>query len=305
MLMLMFVTHLAQQGLTHQSIKVYLSAVRNLHISAGLHEEFSKQLTPRLELVLKGIKKEKAKATSSAVRLPVTIEIMRSIRAVLESNAAQYDTVLLWAACCMAFFGFLRCGEFTVPSQTDYDPDMHLSLTDITLDDKVNPSVIQVTIKQSKTDPFRQGVDIYLGKTGKDICPIQAIMPYLIVRGAQPGPLFVFSDGSYLTRQRFASLITSTLQRAGINDKQYNTRSFRIGAAATTAKEAGIADVHIKMLGCWKSSAYQLYICTPRDKLAELSEQMVTHHETKATKQGLLVFYAWRERLHLSVAFQF
>ena len=80
----------------------------------------------------------------------------------------EYDTILLWAACCMAFFGFLRCGEFTVPSQTDYDSDTHLSLTDIALDDKANPSVIQVTIKQSKRDPFRQGVDIYLGKTGKD-----------------------------------------------------------------------------------------------------------------------------------------
>ena len=230
-----------------------------------------------LELVLKGIKK--------AIHLSVTIEIMRSIRAVLESNAAEYDIVLLWAACCMAFFGFLRCGEFTVPSQTDYDPDMHLSLTNITLDDKANPSVIQVTIKQSKTDPFRQGVDIYLGKTGKDIiCPIQAIVPYLIIRGVQPCPLFVFADGSYLTRQRFASLITSTLQRASINDKQYNTHSFRIGAA-TTAKEAGISDVHIKMLGRWKSSAYQLYVRTPRDKLAKLSEQMVIgkdHHETKA-----------------------
>ena len=85
----MFVTHLAQQGLTHQSIKVYLSAVHNLNVSAGLHEEFSKQLTPMLELVLKGIKKEKAKATSPTIRLPVTIEIMRRIRAVLESNATK------------------------------------------------------------------------------------------------------------------------------------------------------------------------------------------------------------------------
>ena len=166
----------------------------------GLHEEFSKQLTPRLELVLKGIKKEKARDAPPASRLPVKIEIMKSIKAVLESNAAHYDSVLLWAACCLAFFGFLRCGEFTVPSQAEYDPDTHLSLADIALDNKVNPGVIQVTIKQSKTDPFRQGVDLYLGRTGKDICPIRAIVPYLIKRGAQPGPLFVFTDGSYLTR---------------------------------------------------------------------------------------------------------
>ena len=281
--MLMFVSHLAQQGLSHQSIKVYLSAVRNLHVSMGLHEEFSKQLTPRLELVLKGIKKEKAKVAPPAGRLPVTIEIMKRIKTVLDCNTAHYDNVLLWAACCLAFFGFLRCGEFTVPSQTEYDPDTHLSLTDIALDNKFNPSIIQVTIKQSKTDPFRQGVDLYLGKTGKDICPIQAVVPYLVRRGARPGPLFMFMDGSYLTRQRFASLVTSTLQRAGIDDKQYNTHSFRIGAA-TTAKEAGVSDVHIKMLGRWKSSAYQLYVRTPREKLAKLSKQMVAGKDVVPVK---------------------
>ena len=254
---------------------MYLSAVHNLHVSAGLHEEFSKQLTPRLELVLKGIKKEKAKSTPPS-RLPITVEIMGSIKAVLARNPTDYDNTLLWAACCLAFFGFLRCGEFTVPSQEAYDSDTHLSLADIALDDKNNPTVIQVTIKQSKTDPFRQGVDLYLGKTWKDICPVCAIIPYLVIRGAKPGPLFVFADGLYLTRQRFASLVTSTLQRAGIDDKRYNTHSFRIGAA-TTAKEAGISDIHIKMLGRWKSSAYQLYVRTPRDQLARLSEQMVAN----------------------------
>ena len=44
---LLFVGHLAQEGLAHSSIRVYLAA--------GLHNEFSQQLTPRQELVLKGI----------------------------------------------------------------------------------------------------------------------------------------------------------------------------------------------------------------------------------------------------------
>ena len=136
---------------------------------------------------------------------------MGSIKAILTRNPTDYDNTLLWAACCLAFFEFLRCGEFTVPSQEAYNSDMHLSLVDIALDDKSNPTVIQVTIKQSKTDPFRQGVDLYLGKTWKDICSVCAVIPYLVIRGAKPGPLFVFADGLYLTRQRFASLVTFTL----------------------------------------------------------------------------------------------
>ena len=58
--LLLFVGHLVRQGLSYASIKVYLSAVRNLHVAAGLHKGFTEQLTPRLELVLKGIKKESA-----------------------------------------------------------------------------------------------------------------------------------------------------------------------------------------------------------------------------------------------------
>ena len=76
--------------------------------------------------------------------------------------------MLLWAACGLAFFGFLKCGEFTVPSQSEYDKDTHLSFDDIALDSASSPSLIQVSVKQSKTDPFRQGVKLFLARTGKE-----------------------------------------------------------------------------------------------------------------------------------------
>ncbi len=163
----MFVSHLAREGLAHQSIKVYLSAVCNLHVSAGLHQEFSKELTPRLEMVLKGIKKEKAKTNPPRVRLPITIDIMSRIKEVLAQAPGDHNNIVLWAACCLAFFGFLRSSEFTVPSQTGYDPCVHLSFADIALNSIQNPSLIQVTIKQSKTDPFRKGVTLSLASTKK------------------------------------------------------------------------------------------------------------------------------------------
>ena len=96
-------------------------------------------------------------------------------------------------------------------------------------------------------------------------------MPYLALRGPKQGPLFRYQGGNYLTRQTFITLLRTTLRQAGLDDSQYAAHSFRIGAA-TTAKEAGISDVHIKMLGRWKSNAYQLYVHTPREKLALLSK---------------------------------
>ena len=48
-----------------------------------------------------------------------------------------------------------------------------------------------IFIKQSKTDPFCKGINIFLGATNNDVCLIKGILPYLAVRGNQKGLLFV------------------------------------------------------------------------------------------------------------------
>ena len=44
----------------YTTIKVYLTAIRNLHTTLKLHTRYVTQLTPYLEQVLQGIKKRKA-----------------------------------------------------------------------------------------------------------------------------------------------------------------------------------------------------------------------------------------------------
>ena len=66
-----------------------------------------------------------------------------------------YNNIMIWTTCCLAYFGFLRVSEFTVPNQESYDESSHLSLKDISVDSHSNPCLIKVTIKQSKIDPFR------------------------------------------------------------------------------------------------------------------------------------------------------
>ena len=56
----MFVGRLTNKGLSHQTIKAYLSAVRSMHVAAGFHEEFANQMALKTELILRGIKKEAA-----------------------------------------------------------------------------------------------------------------------------------------------------------------------------------------------------------------------------------------------------
>lgn len=185
---------------------------------------------------------------------------------------------MIWAACCLAFFGFLRVSEFTVPGVGSYDSYCHLSLQDIAIDNKNNPRLLQLVLKQSKTDPFRKGVKIYIGATDSTVCPVKAVLAYLAMRGSQTGPLFITQTGKGLTRQIFSTALDSLLAELNLDTQHYNTHSFRIGAA-TSAMQAKIPDTYIQMMGRWQSDAYQRYIKTPPTELAKLSKKLATSHQ--------------------------
>ncbi len=177
---------------------------------------------------------------------------------------------MFWAACCLGFFAFLRAGEMTVPSEREYDPGAHLSRRDVAIDDPRSPTILSITIRQSKTDPFRHGVTLYVGRTGSALCPVAAVLDYLRVRGSSPGPLFTFSDGRYLTKQRFIAAVREALKKVGVDQAKYSGHSFRIGAA-TTAAARGTEDSIIQTLGRWESLAYLQYVQIPRPLLAGYS----------------------------------
>ena len=57
-----------------------------------------------------------------------------------------------------------------MPSDTSYDPVVHLSYGDVRTDSIQNPTCITVAVKASKTDPFRKGVVIHIGATKAQLC---------------------------------------------------------------------------------------------------------------------------------------
>ena len=166
----------------------------------------------------------------------------------------------------------MRVGEFT---SRPGEQSPSLTVEDIAMDDRKNPTMVRIHLKHSKTDPFRHGVDIYLGCTGRDLCLVGALLAFMAVRAAVNGPLFVFANGTPLTRDRLVEAVRRALQQAGIPTAGYSGHSFRIGAA-TSATAAGLQDSMVKMLGRWESSAYQRYIQTPRATLAAFSARLVT-----------------------------
>ena len=93
-----------------------------------------------------------------------------------EEESSSFDNIMLWTASCLCFFGFLRAGELTVPTEAEYDAGVHLNFSDVALDSKCNPSFLRVHIMASKTDPFRKGIHIFIGSTENNLCPVKAML---------------------------------------------------------------------------------------------------------------------------------
>ena len=257
-----FVAELAQDGLAQKILKAYLSAVRYMQLTT-LGTDSNIRDMGNLAYVLQGIRRSQAISGTNRprTRLPITAAIMRSLKGSWEMQGITIDRLMLWATACTCFFGLLRSGEAMVPTQSAYDPAVQLSISDLSLNSATSPSHIIVRIKASKTDPFRSGMSIFLGRTDKDLCPVAVMLSYVHCRGLNPGPPFHFADGCPLSREAFVREIRSALERVGTS---YSGHSFRIGAATT----AGVEDAVIKILGRWESTAYLQYVQLPRESLA-------------------------------------
>ena len=268
-----FVVYLAQSGLSHLSIRSYLSALRFHQISLGGPDPSISSL-PRLHYVIKGIRRSQPSHTCPR-RLPITPAILLALHSIW-SQSPDFNTVALWAACCLGFFAFMRAGEFTCPSWKAYTPLM-LSPSDIHIDSRLNPTCITVSLRHSKTDVFGAGVSITVGATGNILCPVAAVLSYMARRPQSTGPLFLLENGIPLSCRLLVQNVRQALSRAGIDTSNYSGHSFRIGAA-TTASLAGIPDSTIQELGRWKSSAFVRYIRVPSNYLSSVSRRLATTH---------------------------
>ena len=209
----------------------------------------------------KGIQEDGSNETKA-----ITPAILRQLKRVWEAKEDSFNGCMLWAAACMCFFGFLRTGEVVVPSLSLYDAETHLSTGDIKLDSTDKPTCLMVHIKASKTDIFRKGNTVYLGIMGTELCPVAAIVNYMVLPKEQARSMafFGFSDGRPLTRDLFVRELRSALAAVGIEAEKFAGHSFRIGAA----------DSLIQTLGRWESSAYTLYIRTPPSVLCSVTRTL-------------------------------
>jgi len=270
-LLILFVTHCKTAlKLKYDTIKLYLSGIRFHYIQNNFGDPTNNTL--RLSYILRAIKKSQVNTTVK--RLPITFSILSHLCNILKQGIFEpFIDNMLQCAFQTAFYGFLRCGEFTCQSLRDNN---FLRISDI----HVLPDLqsFNLVLRTSKTDPFGKSVTITIFENNV-LYPVLSMYKYLNdrrVQGARANsPLFINGNVNHtpLLRHTFLTYLKDTLARIGYDNNEFKGHSFRIGAASSAAL-AGVEDHVIQILGRWSSDCYTRYIRTSPSTLRKAQHDM-------------------------------
>ena len=163
-----------QGNVQYRTVKLYLAAIANFYVEQGMplrtDDMFQLHRIKKniyIKYILKGIKR--TSTPQQRTRRPITIQILSEISDLLRpAFSEEFDTVMLSAAFTLA----LRVSEFTCSSSKSF-----LEIKDVVFVPNIqNPDHIKVRIKQSKTDPFRQGTTLTIAKSNSTVCAVIAII---------------------------------------------------------------------------------------------------------------------------------
>ena len=155
------------RSLSPSSVKDYMNAVRLLHIESG----FVNPLHENWEITMIQCGMSRLLGTPPKQKLPITVVILLDIKKVLSNSPAD---VAFWAACVVAFFGFLR--KLTLlPSPGDLFANKFIAHGDVT---DMSLSSFVLLVRFSKTIQFGQRVLSipYVACANLDLCPVRAIL---------------------------------------------------------------------------------------------------------------------------------
>ena len=245
-----FLAFLAKSNYAPCTARSYISGISFYLKVRGLHDTTNSFIVKKM---LSGMQRLSKRCDCHK---PVTLDILTNIINILPSIAlSSYEVRLFAAAFTLAFFAFLRVGEFA---------DSGLSKRHALCHDDVlincNRNLLYVTLHSSKTDQFGHQTKLELSKHDLGlVCPVLNMVRYLKVRPKIDGLLFCHLNSKPLTRYQVSSMIKKAVRFLGLNENDYNTHSFRIGAA-TSAALMGKSNEEIMDLGRWNSMSFKKYI---------------------------------------------
>lgn len=231
-----------------EQLKERLTGLRSWHTDLGLDN--SGTTGDSLKRLIRGDSRyhgERSKGQALPITLPVLRWVVDAIRSDHNLFGGTGSALSLTAAYTLAFAAFLRCANFTHRGG-DFDPAFDLCRHHVHLE----TDTPYIHVPASKTDVFRQGVDVNL-PTGipDDLSPVNAIRE--LVAASQPNLWCHCSPSAVSTHASGLAL-----REARIGAK-FTGHSFRRGAA-TWAASVGCSESEIQAMGRWKSDCLKAYI---------------------------------------------
>ena len=107
-----------------------------------------------------------------------------------------------------------------------------------------------------------------IGTTNDHLCPVNALRSYLLCHSHRSGPLYVFRDGSFLSRSRLYSFLVLCFSHSST----VLLIHILVGASALAA--AGIQNAIIQVLGRWSSNCFTRYLHLPLGFTRSLAARM-------------------------------
>ena len=239
---------------SHGALLCYLSGVKTLHVLLNMEtKQFDALL---LKLTLRGLHRNNKHVPQQAP--PVTPHILTSIYNILDFD--NEDDVIFWAVVLVGFFLLLRKCNLVPDSSTTFDVTKQLARKDFEfLHDHARVTLHWTKNHQYTNEPLVFSLPVI---TNSELCPVTAVLAVLnLVQGNPTDSVFQRSDGSCYSYYMLQKKLAWVSQQLQIEPK-LTSHSLRAGGA-TAAFLAGVPAEVIKVLGHWKSDAYQKYIRMP------------------------------------------
>jgi integrase len=269
---LLYIAHLDKCKLASGTIRVYMSALRSLHIQEGYMYDVGD--SQRLQRALRAVT---INGPAPTQKLPITYDLLSRMRGALPIG---HDGIMQAAAMSLAFFGCLRAAELCVQDNAKFDPVVNLCIGDVSFHTTPDEVMVCVRIKKSKTDTTNAGFSVYIACIRTPVCAhccLQLLVASRLTIGptGPSHPLFLHQNGRPLHKSEFVRVTKNALASVGVDPSGYSGHSYRAGAA-TSGAEAGLADYELQLLGRWTSDAYQRYIRAPPTLLSRLAHRLAS-----------------------------
>ena len=281
-----FLGWLHRRELSFSVIRGHLSAVRSLHVDAGLPDPTH---DPRLRRALHGAQRTRP-AAARPRKLPLTPDLLLLLRPLLDLSV--HDNLMVWAALVLGVLGHARIGEITATSGSQMGRAplwRHVSFN-LT----AHPRSVALYLPSSKTDQLGHGANILVGAadvcgaatapTG-DLCAATIMWSLLHACGRwwaarghasipPDAPVFHWLSGEPLTRSALTHSLRAHVAQLGLDPAAFSGISLRKGGA-TAAHAAGLPDATIRAIGRWRSDAHLRYQHVRCEEVARAASAMV------------------------------